>query len=155
MFHSTVGLIHILAALFAMLTGAIVWLNTKGGTFHKRVGYAYVASMVVLNGTAFMIYHLFGTFGPFHALAIVSLVSIVGGMIPMLLRHRIGSWLIWHYYFMNWSVVGLYAAFWSETLTRTLAMKQFWPVVMGATALTTLVGAILIRRNAARFLNKM
>lgn len=152
MFHSTVGLVHLLSAFVAMVTGAIVLLSTKGGLFHKRAGYVYVAAMLVLNATAFMIYHLFGHFGPFHALAIVSLTGIVGGMLPMLFRRRITGWIYLHYYFMNWSVVGLYAAFWAETLTRTLPMGRFWPVVMGATAVTASIGSFLIRRNAARFL---
>jgi uncharacterized membrane protein len=152
MFHSTIGLVHLLSALLAMLTGAIVLLNNKGGQFHKRMGYAYVALMVTVNVTAFMIYHLFGKFGPFHILALVSMTCILGGMIPVFYRRQISSWMHWHYYFMNWSVVGLYAAFWAETFTRTLPMKQFWLVVVIATAITTSVGSYLIRKNAARFL---
>jgi len=152
MFHSTVGLVHLLSAFLAMVAGAIVLLNTKGGQFHKRVGYVYVVCMIVLNGTAFMIYHLFGKFGPFHVLAIVSMVSIVGGMVPALFRQRVNNWIYWHYYFMNWSVVGLYAAFWAETFTRTLPMKQFWPIVMITTTITALIGSVLIRRHAGRLL---
>ena len=152
MVHSTIGLVHLSAALLAMVTGAIVLLNTKGGLLHKRVGYGYVGSMLILNFTAFLIYHLFGKFGPFHWLAAMSLLCLAGGMIPVLLRNRVNKWIYWHYYFMNWSVVGLYAAFWAEVLTRTLPMGQFWPVVIGATALTTALGSYLIRRNASRLL---
>jgi hypothetical protein len=152
MAHSPIGFLHLVAALLAVVTGSVVLLNVKGGLFHKRMGYVYVASMVVLNVTAFMIYRLFGTFGPFHILAIFSSLSILGGMVPVLFRHRVSDWLIWHYYFMNWSVVGLYAAFWAETLTRTLPMGQFWPIVVVATAITTGIGSYLIRRNAVRFL---
>lgn len=150
MFHSTVGFVHLVSALLAMLTGALVLLNTKGGLFHKRMGYAYVMSMLTLNVTAFMIYHLFGKFGPFHALSILSMVCITGGMLPAVFRKKVKDWLQWHYYFMNWSVVGLYAAFWAETFTRTLPMKQFWLIVAGATAITMFVGSYLIRKNAAR-----
>jgi len=152
MIHSPIGLLHLISALLAVVTGSIVLLNAKGGAVHKRIGYVYVASMVVLNVTSFMIYRLFGTFGPFHILAIFSSVSILGGMVPVLFRHRVRDWLIWHYYFMNWSVVGLYAAFWAETLTRTLPMRQFWPIVAVATAVTTGIGGYLIRRNTVRFL---
>lgn len=127
-------------------------LNKKGGVFHKRAGYTYVVSMLVLNVTAFMIYRLFGKFGPFHVLAIISMAGIVGGMIPVIFRRHIGGWIYYHYYFINWSVVGLYAAFWAETLTRTLPMGRFWPIVMGATAVTASIGSYLIRKNAARFL---
>jgi uncharacterized membrane protein len=151
-FHSPLGLIHISAALLAMLTGAIVLLRPKATTSHKRIGYVYVGSMVVLNATAFLIYHLFGKFGPFHIAALFSTVSIVGGMVPMFFRHRITGWLTWHYFFINWSVVGLYAAFWAETLTRLFPMRHFWPVVVVATLGTVVTGSILIRKNKHRFL---
>lgn len=152
MAHSTIGLVHLLAALVAMLTGALVLLMPKRGLRHKQVGYAYVVSMLILNGTAFQIYYLFGRFGPFHGLALFSLTSIAGGIIPALLRQRVKNWIYWHYYFMTWSVVGLYAAFWAELLTRTLPMNQFWPIVAVATAVTTILGSYLIRRHAARLL---
>lgn len=155
MFHSPIGLVHLIAAGLAMAAGAVVLLNTKGGAFHKRAGYVYVAAMLTVNGTAFMIYHLFGTFGPFHWLALLSLTTIVGGLVPALLRKTPTfktNWIYWHYYFMNWSVVGLYAAFWAETFTRLSMGRQFWPLVAGATTITMFVGSYLIRRNAARLL---
>lgn len=152
MVHSTIGLLHLSAALLAMATGAIVLLSTKGGLLHKRIGYVYVVCMLILNLTAFLIYHLFGKFGVFHWLAALSLLGLAGGMIPVLLRNRISKWIYWHYHFMNWSIVGLYAAFWAETLTRTLPMNQFWPVVLVATTLTSVIGSYLIRRNTSRLL---
>ncbi|GAB2778808.1 putative membrane protein [Hymenobacter luteus] len=152
MFHSTTGLIHLLSALLAMLVGAVVLLNRKGGRLHRQIGYLYVVAMLVVNATAFTIFRVTGSFGPFHWLALASLVSLAGGMVPLLARRRLGGWLYWHYYFMNWSVVGLYAAFWAETFTRLLPMNVFWPVVVAATAGTTAVGARLIRRHAAHLL---
>jgi uncharacterized membrane protein len=154
MANSLIGYLHLASALLAMLTGAMVILKRKGSIFHKRVGYVYVGSMVAVNASAFLIYRLFGGFGPFHVLALVSLVSIAGGMVPALMRRQILSWQHWHYYFMNWSVVGLYAAFWAETFTRTLPIGHFWPVVVGASGGTIAVGSFLIRRNAARLLPK-
>lgn len=150
--HSVTGIIHLASALAGMLLGAAVILLSKGTLIHKRVGYVYVASMVSVNVTAFMIYHLFGSFGPFHFAAIVSSVGIVGGMAPVLFRQRFPDWKSYHYYFMNWSVVGLYAAFWAESLVRLFPMQQFWPVVALATGLTTLVGSYLINRNRTKFI---
>ncbi|MBC3783943.1 DUF2306 domain-containing protein [Spirosoma utsteinense] len=150
--HSTTGVIHLASALAAMLLGGAVILLSKGTTIHKRVGYVYVAAMVSVNVTAFMIYRLFGTYGPFHIAAIISSVGIIGGMAPVLLRQHVPDWKSYHYYFMNWSVVGLYAAFWAESLVRLFPMQQFWPVVALATGLTTGLGSYLINRNKARFL---
>jgi len=151
--HSPIGLIHITSAIIAMIAGAVVLLNPKATRFHKQIGYVYVVSMVILNATAFLIYHLFGKFGPFHVAAVFSTVSILGGMVPMFFRRQITGWLHLHYFFINWSVVGLYAAFWAETFTRTLPMKQFWPIVMIATTITAFIGSVLIRRHAGRLLS--
>lgn len=151
-FHSPTGVIHLTAALLAILFGTLTFFTTKGSRQHKQVGYAYVAAMFAVNGTAFLIYDLYGKFGPFHGAAIWSSGSIVAGMVPVLIkRPGNGKWLSLHYYFMNWSVVGLYAAFWAETLVRFFPIKQFWPVVLGATLGTVLIGGILIRRHQARF----
>ncbi|MEZ0486209.1 DUF2306 domain-containing protein [Fibrella aquatica] len=152
--HSPVGALHVGAAVVALLLGTLVFLNTKATQRHKRLGYAYVFSMVVLNGTAFQIYALFGRFGPFHYMAIFSLFSIMAGTLPVILKRPAGgSWLQLHYYFMNWSVVGLYAAFWAETLVRFFPMRQFWPVVVLATISTTLTGSYLIRKHQKRLLS--
>lgn len=129
--------------------GLVVLLTPKATHAHKRIGYAYVASMVVVNGTAFGSYVLYKTFGPFHFAAVWSSASLVAGMVPVLSkRPGNGAWL--HYYFMNWSVVGLYAAFWTETLVRFFPMRQFWPVVVIATLGTTAIGGWLIRKHQAR-----
>ncbi len=150
--HSPIGLIHITSAIVAMIAGAVVLLNPKATRFHKRAGYVYVVSMVILNATAFLIYHLYNKFGPFHVAAVFSAITIVGGMLPMFFRKQITGWLHWHYFFINWSVVGLYAAFWAETLVRLVPMAQFWPVVIAATVGTGITGSILIRKNKNRFL---
>lgn len=153
MVHSTLGLIHVICAFLAMLLGGLVVLLPKSGCLHRRLGYLYVISMLLLNGTAFLIYRLFGHFGPFHILAVFSTLTILGGFIPALARKRVKNWLHWHYYFMTWSIVGLYAAFWAELLTRTLPMGQFWMLVFGATSVTTGLGSYFIRKHARRFLS--
>ncbi|GAB3551765.1 hypothetical protein [Spirosoma fluminis] len=75
--------------------------------------------MVPVNATASLIYDLYGKFGPFHGPAVWSNVSILAAMVPVLAnRPGNGKWLHMHFAFMNWLVVGLYAAFWAETLVR-------------------------------------
>jgi uncharacterized membrane protein len=152
MIHSTLGSIHLLSAILAMLAGGLVIAMPKSGLLHRRLGYLYVISMLVLNGTAFQIYHLFGRFGPFHGLAVMSLICLLGGFIPALARKRVANWLHWHYYFMTWSIVGLYAAFWAELFTRTLPMGQFWSLVLVASGVTSGIGFYVIRKQAPRFL---
>jgi uncharacterized membrane protein len=75
------------------------------------VGWIYVAIMTLLCVTSFFIYELFGGFGPFHVAAIISFISIVGGILAPLLRTQIGEeWMEAHYRFMLWSYVGLVMA---------------------------------------------
>jgi uncharacterized membrane protein len=63
---------HIILALAAMIAGLLVLRASKRTRWHRRVGWAYVGSMVGLNATALCIYRLNGRFGPFHVAAVLS-----------------------------------------------------------------------------------
>ena len=146
--HSNIGWFHFITAVLAMLTGTIVLLNKKGTLFHKRIGYMYVISMLLLNVSSFFIVN-FGGFSLFHFFAIVSLVSIFGGMIPTIKKGK--NWFGYHFYFMSWSVVGLYCAFWAEIGTRFVGnMKEFWWMVAAATFITSFIGSRIINREAKK-----
>jgi uncharacterized membrane protein len=145
---STIGYLHLLFSIISMITGLIVVLNTKGTKFHKRVGYVYVVNMLLLNISSFFISN-FNGFSIFHFFAIVSLITILAGMYPVLKRSE--NWLQKHYYFMAWSVVGLYCAFWSEVGTRFVKnMQDFWWAVAIATFLTAFLGNYFIKKNAKK-----
>jgi len=145
---NTTGWIHTLAACVALITGTVVILGKKGTSTHKKVGYVYVLSMVVMLVTAFMIYRLFDGFGIFHIFAVVSVLTLSAGMLPALARSSISNWLSYHYYFMNWSVVGLYAAFVSEICVRFVPLSQMGWIVSVATCLVVGIGAWLIHRHS-------
>ncbi len=121
------------------LSGTIVLIAPKSTQFHKKTGYVYFVSMMILLITAFMIYRLFDGWGIFHYLAVVSLITLFGGMIPVWFRKSIKSWKIIHLSFMYWSVFGLYAAFSSETLTR-VPDSPFFGMVGIATAIIMIGG---------------
>lgn len=148
--HSLTGSVHLIAALIAMLTGAIVLLRPKGTRWHKRIGYVYIASMMVLNATALSIYHLSGSFVIFHFFAFVSLGSIVGGMYPAI--RRTSGWLEYHYEFMGWSVIGLYAAFFAETSVRFFIFEYFWVVTTISSILTIAIGAFILKKKKRKLL---
>ncbi|NNC69649.1 MAG: DUF2306 domain-containing protein [Flavobacteriaceae bacterium] len=146
--HSATGWFHTILAILAMITGVVVILNTKGTTFHKRIGYVYVVSMLLLNLSSFFIIN-FGGFSIFHFFALVSLVTVLGGIIPAIRRTK--NWFVYHYYFMSWSVVGLYCAFWAEVGTRFVKnMQQFWWAVALATFITAMIGSIIINKQAKK-----
>jgi uncharacterized membrane protein len=118
LFHDWIGGVHLFASVVALASGTQVLWMKKGSRLHRQVGYVYSISMLVVIVTAFSIYRLFGGFGIFHIAAIISFVTLLGGMLPILLKRPGKSYLSLHFSFMYWSVIGLYAAFISEVLTR-------------------------------------
>lgn len=148
---SIIGDIHLISALIAMVTGLIVLLRPKGTTWHKRIGYVYITAMLVLNATALGIYHLSGSFVIFHFFAFVSLGSIIGGMYPTIRRMK--NWIHYHYEFMGWSVIGLYAAFFAETSVRFFVFDYFWVVTTIASMLTIAIGAFILKKKKQKLIS--
>jgi uncharacterized membrane protein len=142
--HSSTSLIHILAALLAMLTGTFVLLTSKGTTVHRLVGWLYCLSMSILLFTAFQIYTLWGHFGIVHWGAVGSSIALVLGMASVGLRTIIGSWLRWHYLGMGVSVTGLYAAFLVESTYRFFPPFYFWWVSLGLSIAVFAIGGFLL-----------
>ncbi len=143
--HSSTGLIHLASAVVAVLAGTLVLAQTKGTRVHRRWGYVYVAAMLVLNGTAFGIYRLFGGWGIFHYAATLSLLSLAMGFLPALLRMQ--GWKRWHVAGMYWSVIGLYAALVSEIVTRIPGVNFGLMVGLG-TAAVMLAGWAAFWKNS-------
>ena len=154
---SPLGQVHFLTAISALASGAWVLLRRKGTARHRQVGWLYVASMLALNVSSLFIYRLTGTFGPFHVAALVSLATLVAGVVQA--RRRLSgdrNWLPRHYFYMTWSYLGLAAAAVAETATRLPALQSvaggptaaFWTAVVVASIAVFAVGAMMIRRKA-------
>ncbi|MCK8522884.1 DUF2306 domain-containing protein [Aquimarina sp. D1M17] len=153
MVHSTIGLIHLIFAIISLITGTYVILTTKGTKLHVIIGYIYVVSMLLMNLTGFGIYHLFGGFGIFHVMIIISLIALFGGMYPVLNRKKVKDWYIQHLRVMSWSIVGLYAAFVSEMSARIIPHPYgIWCLGIG-TGLVCFVGSLLIKRKIKKTQN--
>jgi uncharacterized membrane protein len=152
---SPLGRLHLAAALAALAAGAWVLLRPKGTAAHRRAGWAYVASMLLLNATALLIYRLTRTFGPFHVAALVSLATLVAGVVPARRRQPAGAWLERHYFFMAYSYLGLAAAAFAETVTRVPAVRAiaggptpaFWGTVAVVSVAIFAAGGRAIRRR--------
>jgi uncharacterized membrane protein len=114
---NTTGLLHLIVSVIALVTGIMVLTMTKGTKTHKQIGYVYAVSMVLVNLTAFMIYKLYGKFGLFHWFAVISCVTLFAGLYPVLTK-KSKDYLLTHFNFMYWSVVGLYCAFMAEIFSR-------------------------------------
>ena len=153
---SSLGWFHLFTALTAMITGGFVLATSKGTKRHKRIGYAYVFSMLLVCGSALGIYRLTGTFGIFHVTAIVGFLTLAGGMIPMFMKNLERKYKAVHVWFMYYSVLGLYAAFASELSVR-IPEKPFYTMVGIATGTIFFVGTLFILKKekiwAKHFLN--
>lgn len=110
--------------------------------------------MLGVNSTAFALYHLFGSLGIFHWMALISLSTLFMGMIPMW-RRRPAGYLRLHLSFMYWSAMGLYAAAVSETLIRFpelahwLGITRSWfysLVGMGTAAVMVIAALFFVRK---------
>ena len=143
--HDSIGLIHLGTAMISVISGTLVLTLRKGTVLHKQIGYVYAINMLLLNATAFGIYRLFGGFGIFHFAALVSLFILLGGMIPVMTKRPKHKWVELHYIYMYWSVIGLYAAFVSETLTR-IPKTPFFGMVSVATFAVMLLAGICYGR---------
>lgn len=118
------------------------------------MGYVYAGAMAVLNLTAFLIYRLYGGFGIFHVFALLSIATLTAGMYPVLTRKR-PDYLLQHFNYMYWSVIGLYCAFMAETFTRLPAVVLdeagrpmtvfYWFVGIGV-GIVMLIGTLAYRR---------
>ncbi|WP_224999273.1 DUF2306 domain-containing protein [Cesiribacter sp. SM1] len=152
LFGNYIGIVHTFFALLAMLSGGWVLLQSKGGKRHRQIGYVYVGAMLLMLLTAFGIYRLYGGFGIFHFFAVISFLTLAGGMYPALKRPH--NWLGLHYRLMSWSVAGLYAAFVAEVATRLLPQQYFGLVVGIGSALVLGISAYLIYGSRKHILEK-
>jgi len=146
--YSLTGWIHLFSSLVALVLGSWVLIVPKGTRQHRRLGYGYAVSMIILNSTAFMLYRLFGTFGPFHLAATASVISITLGLLAAIMKNRIKNWRAIHFSFMYWSVIGLYAAFFAEIVTRVdaIPISFFWKVTIPTVATIAIGWAAFISR---------
>lgn len=104
------GTIHVVLAISAIAVGATIFLSKKGGRSHRTLGYLYSVALLLVNISALSVYRDSEGPGPFHILALVSLVTLGAGVLPAFVRKPKTTWMPRHAYFMSWSYVGLVAA---------------------------------------------
>ena len=128
-----VAIAHVVAALSALIAGAVVLFLPKGTHTHRAIGTAYVVALVLVNVAALSL-HREDVFGVFHWLAVASLVTIAVGLSPLLLGKRSSSVIATHAFCMTWSYVGLAAAGCGQLAVAIGHDLAAWvvPVVIGA-----------------------
>ena len=153
MFSSNIGLAQTVCAAIVILIGLLVILATKGTKQHKMLGYAYFVAMISMNVTALFTKSIY-SFGPFHWMAIGSMILVTAGILVPLFFRRSQNRLKIHYDFMLWSYVGLIAAMFSEIAVRVPAVgavigggSLFWGLVISSSVATFVIGGYMISKN--------
>ena len=136
---------HVLAALSALGVGAVVLLSPKGTPSHRVIGAVYVLALVLVNVAALSL-HRENTFGVFHALAVVSLVTIGAGLSPLLLGKRSPTVITTHAYCMTWSYAGLVAAGCGQLTVAVGEGSGAWLVPAVIAAVLSVSGVVIFGR---------
>lgn len=140
------GILHIVAAVLALLAGLAVFGRPKGSRVHRALGRTYVVLMVVVNASALVTFEETGEVGPFHVLAILSLATVVAGLGCLFARRPVGAWRGIHAYLMTWSWVGLLAAGASQLATMAMPGRQGLTVAGTSLAVCVVAGWIIHTR---------
>lgn len=145
------GSIHVVFAIAALILGAVIVFRPKGGRRHRTLGYFYAISLFSVNVSALSVYEEAVGMGPFHILAIISLITLISGFIPAFLRRPESSWLNLHAYFMSWSYVGLVAAGVAQIATISSNLPAWFAVGLPS-FLVVIIGGVLIHTRIPKTL---
>ena len=145
--------IHTAFGVVALVAGAWNLAARKGTRRHRRVGWVYVASMAGLLLTSFFIFELFGGFGPFHAMSLLSGGTLAIALYYPLRREKHAGWVEAHYFWIAYSYVGLVMATGSH-LFDYLPEWSFWTRAALFWGLPYAVGSALIFGWKARTLER-
>ena len=106
------GSLHFAAALFALLVGPIIFIRRKGDIPHRWLGRVWAACMLLVTGSALIMYDMRGGVNLFHLFAVMSLATLIPGVwtIRKYKRTRERQYLVAHQHFMSWTYFGLASA---------------------------------------------
>jgi uncharacterized membrane protein len=138
------GVLHVTAAVVALLLGAAVLAGRKGTRRHARLGRWYVGVMAAQLAAALLTREQ-DAFGPFHVLAVVSAVTLVAGVAARRCCPGRAPPAV-HGHLMTWSVAGLVAAGLAQWAAAAAAGQAPWPV-LGTSLAVVAVTAVALRRN--------
>lgn len=114
----TLGSLHLLCALGALLLGPIVLFRRKGDKTHRWLGRLWATMMAIIVISALSMYEMNGRPNLFHFFAVVSLVTLSCALwaIWRYKRTRKASHLLTHQHCMVWAYFGLLmAGLWQMT----------------------------------------
>lgn len=148
-----ISIIHTFFSILALISGALIFLTKKGTKQHKKIGYLYSISMILLLITSFGLFSLWGDFGVFHALSIVSLFTLAIALYFPLAGRNKKKWVEHHLLWTGYSYVGLIMAAGSH-LFRVFPNWPNWLRIFLFWILPYLIGTILIFKNKVKTAKK-
>lgn len=146
--------LHIGSALLALLLAMFVLIAPKGTPLHKRMGYVFAITLLLVNGSAVLMYNLTGRFNLLHVFALISLGSLIYGMIPAI-RRQPANWLRRHISGMTGAALGVWAAGLAELTIRVLPGFLNPPQIIGIAAGIGVVFFFLIGFLIGRFMKTL
>jgi uncharacterized membrane protein len=147
-----IGDLHVASACAALGIGLVVLLRRKGGAWHVVLGRVFLASMILVNVPVLLLYEDTGRPGPFHVLAVVSLVTTTLGWLSVRRRPRGSRAIAGHASFMTWSWIGVVTAGLAQLGNRQLPEHSPWAVV-AVVGVATGMGLVWVPRSVSRQLD--
>ncbi len=135
--HSTFG-------IAALLLGPPIFFRPKGDGLHRLLGRGFFCAMLGVNGTAFGIYEMTGGPSIFHALALLSLLTLWRGF-AAIRRGDVAS----HLAYMAFAYTGLIAALGSRLPAMLPSLPYGLALALGI-GLPFVVTELLVRRYQRR-----
>lgn len=148
-----VGAVHVVAACTAMAVGIAVLSRRKGDGWHVGLGRVYVTGMLVVNVAALLSYEATGRPGPFHVLAVISIVTTLLGWLSLRGRRRGVRAVAAHASFMTWSWIGVVTAGLAQLANQQVPQRSPWPVLV-VVGVATAIGVVCVPRAVARQLRR-
>lgn len=90
--------LHVVAAVVALVVGAVVLLRRKGTHTHRLWGWAYTAALAVMALASFAVFELRDGPSIFHVVSVLTLVVLAVGVVVA--RRRRPSWRRRHAVFL-------------------------------------------------------
>ena len=146
---TTLGSVHAALASAGIVIGFPQLWRRKGGSVHRVLGYAYVAVMVVADGSALLVFQFTGRLNVLHAGAVINLACLAAGLWPVLRHPRQADWFDRHRIGMAGSYIGLLAAAATELTVRTVpfaSMGEVWTATAVVTLAVWAAGRRIVRR---------
>jgi uncharacterized membrane protein len=129
---SAMGWIHTIACLIALAAGGYVLAGRKGTRRHRRIGWWYVMSMLVLNLSILAVYNFDivpgagqgpGRFGIFHWMTLATLLATVLAVIGAVRQRHSRVWAHVHAQAMLFSYYMLVGGLINELAVRILPLR--------------------------------